>query len=156
MDWSAILAAFWATFLLGMAYSYQMFKKAVVKGETLDLKKTGRTALISVVLGLVIAFLASNKGWTLEATDTWLTASGFGALIVVFVDQIIAYATGPKDATAKAKLNAELEKDIEDAIDAVSKKNNSTPKATETAPGASKPPASQPTGESGKAPPGQP
>lgn len=159
MDWSAILAAFWAVIVLAMAYSFEMYKKAAKKsGEAFDLSKSKRTITISVILGTVAAVLTYSKGWTLAEVETWGTNSGLWAFIVVLIDQAIAYFSGPKDETAKAKLKAEIEADLEDAVKIGEKviSAETPPKATEKPAVAPETPASQPATQGGPAPPSHP
>ena len=91
MDVNTALAVFWATFLAGMGYSYELYYKARKKeGEDFEWSKMRRTAIVSVAFGLVTAIVSYWRGIGLDEADVWLTTSGAMGFIIMLVDQAIA------------------------------------------------------------------
>jgi hypothetical protein len=91
MDIYAALAVFWATFLAGMGYSYELYYKARKKeGEDFEWSKMRRTAVVSIVLGLTTAGVSYWRGIGLEDAELWLSTSGAMGFIIMLVDQAIA------------------------------------------------------------------
>lgn len=119
MDINTALAVFWATFLAGMGYSYELYYKARKKeGEDFEWSKMRRTAVISVAFGLATAVVSYWRGIGLEEAEVWLTTSGATGFIIMLVDQGIAIYL-KKEAPPEEPAP---DPDIEAAI------NNNTPK----------------------------